>query len=84
MTQKQWKTPPEMQIDPKKVYRVNLETSKGMIELELYPEFAPKTVNNFVFLAREGFNLLLRIIPRNYLHGYLMRRSYGNTKRNTD
>lgn len=55
MTQKQWKNPPEMQIDPKKVYQVNMETSKGMIELELYPEFAPKTVNNFVFLAREGY-----------------------------
>jgi peptidyl-prolyl cis-trans isomerase B (cyclophilin B) len=55
MTQKQWKNPPEMQIDPKKVYQVNMETSKGMIELELYPEFAHKTVNNFVFLAREGY-----------------------------
>jgi peptidyl-prolyl cis-trans isomerase B (cyclophilin B) len=55
MTQKQWKNPPEIQIDPKKVYQANMETSKGMIELELYPEFAPKTVNNFVFLAREGY-----------------------------
>ena len=55
MTQKQWKNLPEMQIDPKKVYLVNMETSKGMIELELYPEYAPKTVNNFVFLAREGY-----------------------------
>lgn len=55
MTQKQWKNPPEMQIDPKKVYLVNMETSKGMIELELYPEYAPKTVNNFVFLAKEGY-----------------------------
>ncbi len=55
MTQKQWKNPPEMQIDPEKVYRVNMETSKGLIELQLYPEYAPKTVNNFVFLAREGY-----------------------------
>lgn len=55
MTNKQWKNPPEMQIDPQKNYRVNMETSKGLIELELYPENAPKTVNNFVFLAQEGY-----------------------------
>ncbi len=55
MTNKQWKNPPEMQIDPQKNYRVNMETSQGLIELELYPENAPKTVNNFVFLAQEGY-----------------------------
>jgi peptidyl-prolyl cis-trans isomerase B (cyclophilin B) len=32
-----------------------MDTNKGMIELELNPRHAPKTVNNFVFLAREGF-----------------------------
>lgn len=52
---KQWKTPPAMQIDPKKNYRASIETSRGTIELELYPQYAPKTVNNFVFLAREGY-----------------------------
>lgn len=55
MTDKQWKSPPEMQIDPQKTYLVNMETSKGLIELQLYPEYAPKTVNNFVFLAQEGY-----------------------------
>jgi len=55
MTNKQWKNPPEMQIDPQMTYRAKMETSKGLIELELYPEFAPKTVNNFVFLAKEGY-----------------------------
>ncbi|MBA4406560.1 peptidylprolyl isomerase [bacterium] len=44
-----------MQIDPKKKYSVSMNTSKGIIEIELYPEHAPKTVNNFVFLAKEGF-----------------------------
>jgi peptidyl-prolyl cis-trans isomerase B (cyclophilin B) len=44
-----------MQIDPKKSYRATIETDRGKIVLELYPEHAPKTVNNFVFLAREGF-----------------------------
>ena len=44
-----------MQIDPEKTYRARIETDKGTIRIELYPEHAPKTVNNFVFLAREGF-----------------------------
>jgi peptidyl-prolyl cis-trans isomerase B (cyclophilin B) len=44
-----------MEIDPGKTYRAAIETDKGVIELELYPQHAPKTVNNFVFLAREGF-----------------------------
>ena len=52
---KQWDTPPEMTIDPAKVFTVKLETSRGDIELELYPEHAPKTVNNFVFLINESF-----------------------------
>ncbi|BAL98930.1 peptidyl-prolyl cis-trans isomerase A [Caldilinea aerophila DSM 14535 = NBRC 104270] len=44
-----------MNIDPKKIYRATIQTDRGDIELELYPQHAPKTVNNFVFLAREGF-----------------------------
>ncbi len=52
---KQWKQAPEMQIDPKKKYFVTLNTDKGDIELQLFPEQAPKTVNNFVFLSKEGF-----------------------------
>jgi peptidyl-prolyl cis-trans isomerase B (cyclophilin B) len=52
---KQWKTPPEMTIDVDKDYKALIVTTKGTIELKLYPQFAPKTVNNFVFLANEGF-----------------------------
>ena len=52
---KQWKTPPEMTIDPKKVYKATIDTPRGKIVVDLYPEHAPKTVNNFVFLAKEGF-----------------------------
>jgi len=55
MTQKQWRTEPEMQIDPGKTYRATIETTKGVIELELSVKHAPKTVNNFVFLTREGY-----------------------------
>lgn len=55
MSEKQWDNPPAMQIDPQKTYHVTIETSRGDMELELYPEYAPKTVNNFVFLTQEGF-----------------------------
>ena len=51
----EWKNPPEMQIDPAKTYKAVIETSRGVIEVELSPQHAPKTVNNFVFLAKEGF-----------------------------
>jgi peptidyl-prolyl cis-trans isomerase B (cyclophilin B) len=55
VSNKQWSTPPEMEIDPKKSYYALIDTSKGVIELELYPKHAPKTVNNFVFLSRQSF-----------------------------
>ena len=52
---KQYSAPPAMQIDESKTYKVVMETDAGAIELELYPEHAPKTVNNFVFLAKDGY-----------------------------
>ncbi|HMD89578.1 MAG TPA: peptidylprolyl isomerase [Anaerolineaceae bacterium] len=55
MATKKWVKPPELQIDPKKTYYATIETNKGNIELELFPQHAPKTVNNFVFLSHEGF-----------------------------
>jgi cyclophilin family peptidyl-prolyl cis-trans isomerase len=47
--------PPKMQIDRQKSYRAVLETSCGTIELELFADRTPVTVNNFVFLAKERF-----------------------------
>nr|WP_255603741.1 peptidylprolyl isomerase [Oscillochloris sp. ZM17-4] len=44
-----------MTIDKTKTYKVTIDTTKGDIELELYPQSAPLTVNNFVFLAGQGF-----------------------------
>ena len=55
MANMQWDSPPEMQIDSSKTYGATIETNKGVIELELYLQHAPKTVNNFVFLAGKGF-----------------------------
>ena len=52
---KQWNSPPPMTIDTKRRYQARLKTEKGDIVLELYADKVPRTVNNFVFLAREGF-----------------------------
>ena len=52
---KQYPSPPEMSIDPAKTYTATIETSQGEMVLELLPGDAPATVNNFVFLARDGF-----------------------------
>jgi peptidyl-prolyl cis-trans isomerase B (cyclophilin B) len=55
MSYKQWQAAPEMQIDSDRNYKVSMNTDRGIIELELYPQHAPKTVNNFAFLVGEGF-----------------------------
>jgi len=55
MPPKQWASPPPMQIDPNRQYRARMMTSKGEIVIDLAARYAPKTVNNFVFLANEGF-----------------------------
>jgi peptidyl-prolyl cis-trans isomerase B (cyclophilin B) len=55
MAQLQWSEPPTMQIDAAKTYSASMETNRGTIELELYPRHAPNTVNNFVFLAKQGY-----------------------------
>jgi len=61
-----------MEIDPKKRYTATIETRRGTIELELYPEHASKTVNNFVFLACQGFYdgvSFHRVIPNFVIQG---------------
>jgi cyclophilin family peptidyl-prolyl cis-trans isomerase len=52
---KQYNAPPAMTIDPKKQYTATIRTSKGIIIADLFADRAPVTVNNFVFLSREGF-----------------------------
>jgi len=55
MTYQQWVKPPQMEIDAKKSYSAILKTDKGEITLQLFADKVPNTVNNFVFLARQGF-----------------------------
>ncbi len=55
MTAKQWNDPPAMIEGLDDPVRVTINTARGDIVLDLFPAHAPKTVNNFVFLAREGY-----------------------------
>ncbi|MDB4896278.1 MAG: ppiB [Firmicutes bacterium] len=54
-TAKQWTQPPAMEIDVNKQYFATMKTSLGDIRIELLPKETPKAVNNFVFLAKQGF-----------------------------
>ena len=61
-----YSTPPPMTIDTRKQYTATIETEKGIIMLDLFASDVPVTVNNFVFLAREGFydnTTFHRVIP---------------------
>jgi len=54
-TTKLYSAPPPMTIDQNKQYTATIKTNYGDIVVELFPEDAPLAVNNFVFLARQGF-----------------------------
>jgi cyclophilin family peptidyl-prolyl cis-trans isomerase len=61
-----YRQPPAMAIDPRKTYVATLETARGNIVIQLFADKVPQTVNNFVFLAREGFydnTTFHRVIP---------------------
>ncbi|SDE59853.1 Peptidyl-prolyl cis-trans isomerase (rotamase)-cyclophilin family [Fontibacillus panacisegetis] len=50
-----WDTPPAMEIDTSKSYKAEITTNKGNFTIELFAKDAPKTVNNFVFLSKQGY-----------------------------
>jgi peptidyl-prolyl cis-trans isomerase B (cyclophilin B) len=65
-------TPPAHQIDDSALYQVDIATDRGTIVLELDPQLAPNTVNNFVSLARDGFYDGLtfhRVVPEFVIQG---------------
>ncbi len=51
----QWSKAPQMEIDSKKSYTATFKTDKGDIVVKLHADKVPNTVNNFVFLARQGY-----------------------------
>ena len=55
MTQKSYDAPPEMALKPGYDYHAVFVTSQGPVRVRLFAEEAPETVNNFVFLARDGY-----------------------------
>jgi len=55
MQPKQWNKAPDFNLDLKKKYFATFKTDKGDIKVELFASKVPNTVNNFVFLAKEGF-----------------------------
>lgn len=54
-TVKQYPAPPPLAVDPAKSYTATIKTDKGDIKIELLPGVAPETVNNFIFLANDGY-----------------------------
>lgn len=69
---KQYANPPAITLNPKKKYTATLTTSRGDIVCELFAKDAPKTVNNFVFLARDKFYdgiAFHRVIPDFMIQG---------------
>lgn len=68
-TPKQYSKPPEMKIDPAKSYQADVVTSKGSFTIQLFAKEAPKTVNNFVFLSKEGFynNIVFHRIIKSFM-----------------
>ena len=71
-TAKSWSSPPKMTIDENASYTAALKTSEGDIQIALEPKRAPMTVNNFVFLAKQGFydgTTFHRVIPDFVIQG---------------
>jgi cyclophilin family peptidyl-prolyl cis-trans isomerase len=51
----QWSVPPATVIDPARSYTATVQTNLGAFQIQLLPQEAPRTVNNFVCLARSGY-----------------------------
>ena len=63
---------PEYQIDGSKIYRTTITTNRGTIVMDLDPQLAANTVNNFVGLARQGYYDGLtfhRVVPEFVVQG---------------
>ena len=69
---KQYSAPPSLDIDLAKTYTATLDTNRGEISIQFFGEDAPQAVNNFVFLAREGYYdgvIFHRVVPGFVIQG---------------
>ncbi|MEA3439730.1 MAG: peptidylprolyl isomerase [Chloroflexota bacterium] len=66
---KQWQNQPEMSIEPDQSYTATLITQNGDIVIQLFADQTPITVNNFVFLAQEGYydNTIFHRVISNFM-----------------
>jgi cyclophilin family peptidyl-prolyl cis-trans isomerase len=64
-----WKNPPAMQIDTKKTYYAAIDTTLGSFKIKFFTQEAPNTVNNFIFLAKQGYydNVIFHRIMKDFM-----------------
>ena len=66
---KTYKNPPEFSIDVNKSYSAEINTTSGLMTVELFTDFAPNTVNNFVALSEDGYynNIIFHRVIKDFM-----------------
>jgi cyclophilin family peptidyl-prolyl cis-trans isomerase len=72
LASRQYSQPPEFEIDRDAVYIAHIQLNKGDVEIQLFPDSAPDSVANFIFLANNGWfddTIFYRIVPGSFIEG---------------
>jgi|TARA_A200000113_G_C8854825_1_gene351462 cyclophilin family peptidyl-prolyl cis-trans isomerase len=66
---KTYKNPPEFSIDVNKTYTAEINTTSGLMIVELFTDIAPNTVNNFVVLSEDGYynNIIFHRVIKDFM-----------------
>ena len=66
---KTYKNPPEFSIDVNKSYSAEINTTSGLMTVELFTDIAPNTVNNFVALSEDGYynNIIFHRVIKDFM-----------------
>lgn len=66
---KTYKNPPEFSIDVNKTYTAEINTTSGLMTVELFTDIAPNTVNNFVALSEDGYynNIIFHRVIKDFM-----------------
>ncbi len=66
---KTYKNPPEFSIDVSKTYTAEINTTSGLMIVELFTDIAPNTVNNFVVLSEDGYynNIIFHRVIKDFM-----------------